>query len=153
MKKVLITLDYSPAAQIVAETGYSIAQKMDASICIVHVITDAAWYAMDYSPIMGYQGGYTSGTNEVLADIKQEAENFLNATAKHLGGSNITTKVLEGETTDAIIEYSKEWNADLIVMGSHSHHGLDRIFGTDVATYILKHAQIPVLAIPTAGDK
>ncbi|MEO6669724.1 MAG: universal stress protein [Ferruginibacter sp.] len=149
MKKIVIALDYNPSAQIVVETGYAIAKAMQAELSIVHVITDAAYYAMDYSPIMGYQGGYTAGTLEVLEDIKKEAKNFLSATATHLGTMDIKTEVLDGETVDAILQYSTEWNADLIVLGSHSHHGLERLFGVDVAMQVLKHSKIPVLAVPT----
>ena len=149
MKKILIAIDYNPWAQKVAETGYAIAKAMQAELSIVHVITDAAYYAMDYSPIMGYQGGYTTGTIEVLEDIKKEAQNFLAATVLHLGDNNITTMVLDGETTDAILKYSVEWNADMIVIGSHSHHGLEKLFGTHVATHVLNHSKVAVLAVPT----
>jgi nucleotide-binding universal stress UspA family protein len=149
MKKVLIAIDYNPSAQKVAETGYAIAKAMHAELSIVHVIADAAYYAMDYSPIMGYQGGYTTGTIEVLEDIKKEAQNFLAATVSHLGDNTITTAVLDGETIDAILQYSIEWNADLIVLGSHSHHGFEKLFGVDVATHVLKHSKVPVLAVPT----
>ena len=149
MKKVIIALNYTPAAQKVAETGYAIAKGLQAELTIVHVITEAAYYAMDYSPIMGYTGGYTTGAAEVVADINTEAANFLAATVKHLGDNTIKTQTLDGDTAEAILQFSKDNNADLIILGSHSHHGLDRLFGTDVAHYLLQHSAIPILAIPT----
>ena len=149
MKKILIAIDYTPSAEKVAETGYALAKALKAEVTIIHVITEAAFYAMDYSPIMGYNGGYTTGAIEMVEDIKKEAENFLAASVKHLNDNSIATRVLEGETTDAILKFSIEWNADLIVLGSHSHHGFDRLFGTDTASFILKNSKIPLLAIPT----
>ena len=149
MKRILIAIDYSLAAEKVANTGYTLAKSLKAELAIVHVITEAAFYAMDYSPIMGYKGGYTAGTIEVLDDITKEAEDFLAATVKHLGDNSITTMVLQGETRDAILQCSIEWKADLIILGSHSHHGLERLFSTDTASYFLKHSTIPLLAIPT----
>ncbi|MEO5947037.1 MAG: universal stress protein [Chitinophagaceae bacterium] len=149
MKKVLIAIDYTPAAEKVVATGYAIAKAMNSEIAIVHVITEAAFYAIDYSPIMGYKGAYTDGAKEVVSDIKKEADNFLAAVVQHLGDTNISTMVLEGHTTEALLKCCEDWNADLIVMGTHSHHGLDRIFGTDSAQYILKHSSIPLLAVPT----
>ena len=148
MKKILIAVDYNPSAEKVAETGYAMAKSLGAEVTIVHVITDAAYYAIDYSPIMGYQGGYTAGTMELIEDIKKEAELYLAASVKHLGDSQIKTVVLEGDTIDSIITYSQEWPADLIVMGSHSHRGLERIFVSDVATHVLKQSKIPLLIIP-----
>ncbi len=149
MKRILIAIDYSPAAEKVAETGYALAKSLKAEVVIVHVITEAAFYAMDYSPIMGYKGAYTAGTIEVLEDITKEAENFLAATVRHLGDNSITTMVLQGETHEAILQCSIDWKADLIILGSHSHHGLERLFSTDTASYFLKHSTIPLLAIPT----
>jgi nucleotide-binding universal stress UspA family protein len=121
---------------------------MGAEVTIVHVITDAAYYAIDYSPIMGYQGGYTAGTVELIEDIKKEAELYLAASVKHLGDPQIKTVVLEGDTIDSIITFSQNWPADLIVMGSHSHRGLERLFVSDVATHVLKQSKIPLLIIP-----
>lgn len=150
MKKILIALDYHPSAELIAQKGYEIARAFNASVAIVHVITDAAWYAQDYSPIMGFQGNYTNVTNELVDGIKSEAEKYLSATVAHLGDNNITTKVLDGDTSDAVLQFSREWEADLIVLGSHSHHGLEKIFGTDNALSILKGSMVPVLAIPTS---
>lgn len=144
----MIALDYHPSAEIIASKGQQLAKAFNADVAIVHVITDAAWYAQEYSPIMGYQGNYTSATSELAENIKFEAEKYLAATVAHLGDQAIITRVLDGDTSDAILDFSKEWNADLIVLGSHSHHGLEKIFGTDNAVYIIKHATIPVLAIP-----
>ena len=149
MKKILIALDYNPSAEKVAETGYELAQAMQAEVRIIHVITEPAYYAMEYSPIMGYQGTYTSDTIALIENIKIEAENFLAASVKHLGDSNIKTVVLEGDTTDAILEYSKDWNADLIVMGSHNHKGFEGLLVTDTAAQVLKHSEIALLTIPT----
>lgn len=151
MRKVLIAIDYNPSAEKVAQAGYALAKTMQAEIVIVHVITEAAWYAQDYSPIMGFQGSYTTGTSEMVEDIKKEASNYLSATATHLGDPNISTMVLNGEIADAILTYAIEWGADLIVLGSHSHHGLDRLFSTDTVTAILKNSKVAVLAIPTSG--
>ncbi len=148
MKKILIALDYNPSAEKVAAAGYALAKAMNAKLAIVHVIAEAAYYAMDYSPIMGYQGAYTTGTVAMAEDIKKEAENFLAATIDHLGDNTIQTKVLDGETEDSILKYSDEWNADCIVMGSHSHKGLERLLVHDVAVHILKHSKIPLLLIP-----
>jgi nucleotide-binding universal stress UspA family protein len=149
MKKILIAIDYNPSAERVAETGYLFAKALNAEVVIVHVITEPAYYAIEYSPIMGYQGGYTSGTIDLIEDIKKEAENFLAASVKHLGDNSIKTMVLDGETTDSILKYSEEWNADLIVMGSHSHKGLERLFVSDTAVHVLKNSKLPLLTIPT----
>ena len=149
MKKILIAIDYNPTAEKVAETGYAVAKGLQSEVMLVHVITEAAYYAMDYSPIMGYTGSYTAGALELADDIRIKAESFLEASKKHLADESISTRVLKGEIAQAILDYSIAWKADLIVMGSHTHHGIDRLFTTDIAAYMLKHSKIPLLVIPT----
>ena len=57
MKKVLIALDYEPPAQKIAETGYALAKGMNAEIVLLHVLSDANYYAsLNYFPVMGYEG-------------------------------------------------------------------------------------------------
>jgi nucleotide-binding universal stress UspA family protein len=45
-------------------------------------------------------------------------------------------------------EIAKEWEADLIVMGTHGRSGLRRILTGSIAEYIIRHAEIPVVVIP-----
>lgn len=149
MKKILIAIDYNPSAEKVAEAGYELAKALNAELTIAHVMAEPAYYAMEYSPIMGYQGGYTAGTVAVYNDIKKEAKTFLAAAVKHLDDPAIKTKVLAGDIDDAILKYCKSRKVDLIVVGSHSHTGLKRLFVTDVASHLLKHSPIPMLVIPT----
>lgn len=151
MKKILIALDYDPSAEKVAEAGYAIAKAMNAEVAIVHVITESSYYNVQQLPFMGFYHGYNTGLSAIARDIKKEAELFLAASIMHLGDSNITTKALEGETAASILKYSENWNADLIVMGSHRHHGLDRLLITNVARHVLTQSKIPLLTVPT-GD-
>ena len=150
MKRILIAIDFNPSAEIVATIGRDLAKALKAKVKLVHVISDAAYYAIDYSPIMGYQGAYTKGTASVVREIKKEAQDFLKAAIEHLGDNKIESAVLEGETADAIIEHAVKWEADLIVMGSHTHKGLERLFVADVAAHVLKHSKIPLLTVPVS---
>jgi nucleotide-binding universal stress UspA family protein len=150
MKKVLIALDYSTSAKKIAETGYSLAKAMNAEVTLVHVIMEPVYYDIGYSPIMGYQGGYTDGIVPVVSNIKKEANGFLAATVKHLGDDRIKTKAISGNNTeDAILKYCKSRKIDLIVMGSHKHKGLERLFVPDTAVHMVKHSTIPLFIIPT----
>jgi nucleotide-binding universal stress UspA family protein len=55
---------------------------------------------------------------------------------------------LNGKTSKAILRFAAEYNDDLIVMGTHSHNGFEKII-VDVAAKVIKHTEIPVLIIPT----
>jgi len=148
MKKVLIAIDYNPAAQKIAETGFEYARAMNAETCIVHAIADIAYNSEEYSPIMGFEGFSPDGVFKDLEEQENEASRFLAAVVKHLGDSNIKIKVLDGKTFEAILQYAVEYKADLIVMGANNHSGFEKILG-DVIAKVIKHTEIPILIVPT----
>lgn len=149
MKKVVIALDYSPAAQTVAEAGYAFARDMQAQVCLVHVIADAAYYSIDYSPIMGYGGLNTASTLQLVEELMEEAAKFLEASAHYLKNETIQTRILEGPADQAILAFANEWQADLIILGTHSRSGLEKLLMGNVAASILKHTRTPLLIIPS----
>ena len=153
MKKVLIAIDYNPTTQIVAETGYAVAKEMNAEPILVHVISDATYYSMPYSPIMGYEGFLADNSLMMAEELIKEAGKFLAATTKHLGDETIVTRVLEGDVAGAILEYAQTNNVDLLVLGSHSHSGLYKLFLGGVAEKLLQHSKIPLLIIPNKEEK
>jgi len=153
MKKVLIALDYEPSAENIAETGYKIASAMNAEVILLHVIAEPAYYSsMEYSPIMGFTGfldTFDSGLSETMKnDIQTQSQEFLDKSKSHLGNDAIRTLILEGSFADSIVECSINEQADLIVMGSHSRRGLDKLLMENVAEKVLQLSKVPVLVIP-----
>ncbi|MEO6537474.1 MAG: universal stress protein, partial [Ferruginibacter sp.] len=99
-------------------------------------------------PIMGYESFIANNTAMLAEELNNEAGKFLKASAKHLGGTRITTQVLEGNAADAILECADKEKVDLLVLGSHSHSGIYKLLIGDVAEKVLKHTSIPLLIIP-----
>ena len=157
MKKVLIALDIEPSAQKVAETGYSLAKSMKAEVVLLHIIGgELAYYSsLGYSPIMGYTGfGITESPNLIALDnIKESSTNFLEKSKQHLGDTTIQTLVEEGDTADVILQTATELHADIIVVGTHSRRGLEKILMGSVAEKVFHHTSIPLFLVPTRKDK
>jgi nucleotide-binding universal stress UspA family protein len=156
VKKVLITLDYNPTAQKVAEAGFSLAKSMDAEVILLHVISDPMFYASSgYSPIMGFNGyiDMASMPLDSADDLKKASLQYLKKSKKHLGDENIKTVVVEGDFAEAILQAAKELHVDLIVMGSHSRRWLEQILLGSVTEKVLHHTKIPLFIIPTKGLK
>lgn len=149
MKKVIITLDYNPNSEKVVKKGYELAKLMNAEVCLLHVLAEVRYYGMHYEPFMGYEG-YTFPVNYTIQEeFVKVAQDYLDKTAVHLGDENITTKLVEGDTAQKILETAKEWNASVIVMGTHSHSTLEKIFLGTVASSVLEKTKIPVYMVPT----
>ena len=152
MKKVLIAVDYNSTAQKVAEQGYALAKSMNAQITLLHVISDAAYYSSDiYSPLMGYDSFTDIKFIETASveELREAALDYLDKSQQHLNDTTIQTAVKEGDFGEQILETATEINADIIVMGTHSRRGLEKILVGSVAEKVLRHSTIPLFIIPT----
>lgn len=149
MNKVLIAIDYNPVSEKVAEEGYKLAKQMGGQVCLLHVTSDVSYYGVNYPAFMGYEGYAGMPADISLSEeMRKVGEDYLNSAANHLGDPNIHTHLAEGETGDAILDYAEEWGADLIVMGTHSHSVLEKIFMGTVASKVLEETKIPCYMVP-----
>ena len=155
MKKIIIALDYDPSAEKVAETGYKIAKALNAEIVLLHVQADPAYYASGgYSPIMGFTGFdipamEMSGSTQLHA----EAKRFLEEVKKHLGDEAIQTSVVDGDVTEAIMSLVKSLDADMVVMGTHSRRGFEKLLMGNLAESVLNKITVPLVAVPTHTEE
>ncbi|WP_026838664.1 universal stress protein [Gillisia sp. JM1] len=149
MKKVLICIDYNPTSEIVADAGYQLSKSLNAEVCLLHIIADVQYYGVQYPTFMGYHGFDAEIDLNINKEMHSVAENFLDTVRKHLKDTQVETKVIEGTTAEVILEYASSWKADTIVLGTHSHNILEKIFIGDVASKILKNTKIPVYMVPT----
>lgn len=152
MKKILIALDYDPAAEKIAEKGLELARSMNGEVILLHVVAEAIYYsAQTYSPIMGYEGFNNMDILQQpnVPELKQAAQDYLNTSKKHLGDDSIQTVVKEGDFSEAIVDAAKEVSADIIVLGSHGRSGLDKLLLGSVAEQVLHRTEIPLYIIPT----
>jgi nucleotide-binding universal stress UspA family protein len=156
MKKILIAIDYNPTAQDIVEKGYSLAKSMNAEVTLLHVVADYTYYSsLDYSPIMGFDSFSNLGMLQAntVTELQNAATEYLEKTKLHLGDPAIKTMVKDGDSGDAIVDASKDLNADVIVMGSHSRTGLDKILMGSVAEKVLRHTTVPLFIIPIKKEE
>jgi len=157
MKNILIALDYDPSAEKIAEAGYALAKAIGAKVTLIHVIADSAYYStLEYSPVMGYTGFSSPDMIPLLdlGELKNASKNFLEQSKKHLDDDDIDTMVGEGDCAEAILEAADHLPADIMVLGSHSRRGLEKILMGSISEKILRHTKIPLFIIPTkTGDK
>src|ERR1035437_9219855 len=152
MKKVLIALDYDPAAQKIAETGYALAKSMNARVILLHVVSDAAYYSsLNYSPIMGFDGfsNLDIVQTDVVEELKKAAQNYLDKSKQHLGDETIQTVIKEGDFGGSILDAATEMNVDVIVIGTHGRRGLDKILMGSVAEKVLHKSALQLFIIHT----
>lgn len=141
--KILIPTDFS----VQAEFAYLMVKRLEEKIAIeihfLHVLNVPDTVTMDA------QGNIqTCGEIDVKYVIQQKeiAERKL-ANLKVLYGDQIKTYLVLGKTTDAILDYSKAKQFDLIVMGTKGATGLkERLSGSETQS-IARRSKTPLLSL------
>ncbi len=149
IKKILIGVDDSPFAEHAAKYGFDIAHSFKAKVGLVHIVEPLFFPpANSMDPL---SGPTTTGVDEVeIMNVQNDAsENLIERFIKKFAGDLQVTHFNEmGNTADGIISCSKDFNADLIVIGTHSRSGIDRLLMGNVAEHVVRHAEVPVLVVP-----
>jgi len=64
-------------------------------------------------------------------------------------GLDVTALLVRGPTAETIINESKKLEADMIIVGSHGRGAMHRLLVGSISEGVLRHAEKPVLVIPT----
>jgi len=151
IKKILIGIDDSSFAEHAAEYGFDIAHTYNAGVGLVHIVEPMIMPVTNTSDPMLTTPMQGIGVNELeIMDIQNNAgETLIERTIKKFAkGLEVTHFNEFGSTADGILECSKEFKADLIVVGTHSRTGLDRFLMGSVAEDVIRHSLVPVLVVP-----
>jgi nucleotide-binding universal stress UspA family protein len=91
---------------------------------------------------------YDAGGNleETRRQITSQAERLTAEVAETVRASGLTveTAVRDGDPRSVIIDEATEWDADLIVVGSHGYTGIKRLLLGSVAQSVVSHAPCSV---------
>jgi len=138
-KRILVALDGSPRAPGVLDRAVAIASASGGKLRLFHAVPvqpEVPWDLIHQFPPGGLEGLLSSHAKDALAAAAKTVPPEL------FDGVAVAT----GVPWRAIEQAAKEWNADLVVIGSHGYHGLDRILGT-TAMKVVHHADRSVLVV------
>jgi nucleotide-binding universal stress UspA family protein len=141
-KHILVPVDGSETAQKAVEKAAGLAKAFGSAVSVIYVI--------DPYPFTGLGSDFAYGQAEYLSAATAEAEQAIQAARQTLTQTGITptTKVVEEHATwRGILDAAKTFGADLIVMGSHGRHGLEKVVLGSVAQRVLSQAHLPVFVV------
>ncbi len=150
IKKILIGIDNNKIAEHAAKYGFDIAHKFNAAVGLVNIVEPAIMPYSNNDVILGSTVQDMGVADMDMITIQNEvSQNIIANTIKKFGGDLKITHFSEfGNTADGIINCSKEFKADMIVIGTHSRTGLDRLIMGSVAEHVVRHSDVPVLVVP-----
>jgi nucleotide-binding universal stress UspA family protein len=128
---ILVPVDDTDRSKAAAQRAISIARGTGARICLLHALSFPA-------------SAIEAGIRDELVDEFRESEThrfseFCDALDGH--GVEISKSFVERDPVEAIDELARECRTPLIVMGTHSRRGLDRLILGSIAEQTLQNAR------------
>ena len=145
--KILIATDgsdYSKAA--VEECCRMVIRPENTEVLIVSSYEDAyPIMAEPFAISADYYQKLDDAVSEMAANFVEEAKKMV-LDAFPSAKFSVETEVLRGPPDQQIIDKAEEWNADLIVVGSHGRGFWGRLLGS-VSNGVVHHATCSVLVV------
>src|SRR5262245_8705221 len=142
IKRILLPTDFSKYSRSALTYGGALAEKFGAELYILHVVQNIGLLIPDMvnvtPPVLPSLEQMGAAVREALAKLIKEAglEKF-----------KVEVVVREGSAFYEIVQFAKDQNVDLIVMGTHGHSGLAHMLLGSVTEKVVRKAPCPVLTV------
>jgi len=143
MKNVLVATDFGEAADNALVYGRELAQRFDATLHVLHVAENV------YISAFGAET-YASFAPDLQRDLEETAHRRLAEAiidSDDSGPATLPVVMTSSSPAFAIIDYAREHDIDLIIMGTHGRGALGHILMGSVAERVVRLAPCPVLTI------
>ncbi|MGF1539464.1 MAG: universal stress protein [Pleurocapsa sp.] len=150
--RILVALDESQLSQKAFQQSLSLAQIFDAQLQLLNVVTPKEAEYQNTVSLIG-SGYYSHTTNEAAeAEWQIQIERPLDYLQSLVEQANQVGVVAEfvreiGQPERRICEFAREWEADLIVIGSHGRRGLNELLVGSVSNYVSHHVPCDVMLV------
>lgn len=143
-KTILIACDGSAQSENALKKSIELAKLSDAELLILTVYRH---HSMSEASLSMVQGRKHATPDEALAEYAREIVDSARTTAKEAGVSNVRAFVRSGQPSRAIVEFSKNHDVDVIVLGSRGNGSMDGFFLGSVSHKVTGLSSIPVLVV------
>ena len=129
-QRILVPVDGSEGSNKALVAALQLARESDGRVRLIHVMEQ-----VDYLTAFEQFGGYSGGLAMAIA---------------RSSGTEADSQLYDkpGERlAEVVAEAAKEWNADLVVVGTHGRRGFGRMLLGSGAEQILRLSPLPVLVI------
>ena len=138
LKHILVPIDFSVTSELALRYAKEFGVAFGATLHLVHVNDDPTLFAHTTSD--KYRAESEAKSNDDLAEI-------LNKGSVRDVKTTLVTRFGSAATT--LLDYAKDEDIDLIIMGSHGRTALANILLGSVAEHIFRHAPCPVMTVKT----
>ena len=141
-KHILLPVDGSRTSTLAVEKTSDLAKALGSKVTAV--------YVLDPYPFASAGPDFAFGQAQYMSAITKEATEVLDQVKAMFAAKGLAVDVM---TVDAyavwkgIIDQAQKLGADMIVMGSHGRHGVEKLMLGSVAQRVVSHAPMSVLVV------
>jgi nucleotide-binding universal stress UspA family protein len=136
--RILCPVDFSSSAIAALNYAMLLARDADAKLTALHVLEiPAALYETPGFDVAAFRASAEVAARAKLSDLIPE---------RMRTSGKVDTIVSEGRAARDILRVASEWKSDLIVMGTHGHRAIDRLFGSHTE-HVVRSAWCPVMVV------
>ena len=140
LNRILFPTEFSEPASHARDYAVALAEKYGAELHVLHVVDAGPPAYPDYA------GSFWA---DYLGDLEMHARQRISEVvdAAWSRQHSVVTTVRQGTAYVEIIQYAREENIDLIVIGTHGRTGLSKMVMGSVAERVVRTAPCPVLTV------
>lgn len=139
-QNILVAVDFSPVAKDVINKALAVARNEPTKLQLIHVVEYLPPIDIAYEPVL--TSSWVIDENELVENARKALHEL--CVKYHL--ENTAQTVVVGIPKHEISKYAREHQCDLIILGSHGRHGLERLLGS-TANGVLQEMPCDVLAL------
>ena len=140
IKNIVCPIDFFPASLRAFDYALKLAAENDAKLHVLHVVSPALPAAYDFPvDISRLVASLVKTSKRQVLLLKHKAEK---------ARVDIETDVRIGTIDAEILAAIDNAKADLVVMGTHGRHGLERWFMGSVTERMVRRCPAPLLTVP-----
>lgn len=142
MSDIFFATDFSESSKKAGEQAKKMANAFGANLHIIHVFNGSI---KTPGPYHSMPGSSLSLFNEYIDEAREKGKKALEELKNEMNAKESYS--LEGDPGKKIVEFTKNHNVDVLVVGSHGYGMIDRVLLGSVTDYIIHNSQSSVFVV------
>jgi universal stress protein A len=142
LKRILVPTDFSKHSHNALKYAAALADKFSAELYLLHVVQNLGVLIPD---MVNVTPPVLPSVEEMTSAVRVAMERLIKE--NQLDKFTVHAEAREGTPFYEIIQFAKEKDVDLIVMGTHGRGGLVHMLLGSVAEKVVRKAPCPVLTV------